>query len=106
MAKTREDKFETETFQRSSTVTTSDLDVDARMVKRSFASERPVERWDWNGPYDEILRVDQSSADLARMNDAGALLSDHNREKQIGVVEKAWVGSDRRAHAIVRFSDS
>jgi HK97 family phage major capsid protein len=76
------------------------------MVKLSFASERPVERWDWNGPYDEILRVDQSSADLARMNDAGALLSDHNREKQIGVVEKAWVGSDRRAHAIVRFSDS
>lgn len=100
----REFAFE-QTLNRSVSVVASDVDTEGRRVKLSFASEKPVERWDWNGPYDEILRMTPEAVDLGRMNDAGALLSDHNHEKQIGVVERAWVGDDKRAHAIVRFSE-
>lgn len=101
---TREFNFG-EALSRSVSMTTSDVDAEGRKVKLSFASEKPVERWDWNGPYDEILRMTPEAVDLARMNDGGALLSDHDHGKQIGVVERAWVGDDKRAHAIVRFSE-
>jgi HK97 family phage major capsid protein len=102
---TREERIAGERFERSFSIAASDIDIPKRMLKLSFASEKPVQRWDWDGPYDEVLRVDESSADLARMNDGGALLSDHNRDKQVGVVEKAWVGDDQKAHAIVRFAN-
>jgi HK97 family phage major capsid protein len=102
--KTREQRM-TEPFERAASISVSDIDQDNRRVKLTFASEQPVERWDWDGAYNEVLRMTPESVDLERMNDAGALLSDHDRTKQIGVVEKAWVGDDRRAHAIVRFSE-
>lgn len=90
---------------RESKALISDIDAENMRVKISFASEMPVERWDWGGAYDEVLRMTPESVDLTRMNDGGALLFEHQRDKQIGVVEKAWVGSDKKAHAIVRFSE-
>lgn len=51
----------------------------------SFSSEAPVERW-WGR---EILVHDADSMDLARMNDGGAWLWNHNRDVVLGVAEKA-----------------
>lgn len=104
--KTREARLAEDQWVRSFQIATADVNEKERMVKLSFASEKPVQRWSWEGPYDEILRCDEASADLARMNDGGALLSDHDRREQIGVIEKSWIGSDRKGHAIVRFSES
>ena len=44
-----------------------------------------------------------SSARLERLNAAGALLIDHDSGDQVGVVEKASIGQDRKGHATVRF---
>lgn len=50
----------------------------------SFSSEAPVERW-WGR---EILVHDADSMDLARMNDGGAWLWNHNRDVVLGVAER------------------
>lgn len=68
----------------------------------SFSSETAVERWFG----DEVLSHKDGAADLARLNDAAPLLWNHNRDEQIGVVEKAWLGADKRGYATVRFGTS
>lgn len=66
----------------------------------SFSSEEPVARWFG----DEILSHDKGAADLSRLNDGAPLLFNHDMDEYIGVVEKAWIGEDRRGYARVRFS--
>lgn len=66
----------------------------------SFSSEAPVERW-WGR---EILVHDADSMDLARMNDGGAWLWNHNRDVVLGVAEKAWLGDDRRLYVKTKWS--
>ncbi len=81
------------------------LNVDERTLELTFSSEEPVERWFGN----EVLSHDASAADLTRLNDGGPLLWGHNTRDMdalIGVVVRAWIGPDRRGHAIVRFADS
>lgn len=75
---------------------------DARTVELSFASEEPYERWFGI----EILDCQQSSVDLSRINNGGALLVDHDTSDQVGVVEKSWVDKDRKCRALVRFGTS
>lgn len=76
------------------------IDEAARTVELSFASETPVDRWFGI----EILEMTPRAADLKRLNNGGALLADHNIDAQIGSVVRAWIGDDKRAHAIVKFS--
>ena len=66
----------------------------------SFSSEAPVERW-WGK---EVLMHDEGAMDLARMNDGGAYLWNHNRDVVLGVAEKAWLGPDRRLYTTVKWS--
>ena len=66
----------------------------------SFSSEAPVERW-WGR---EVLVHDQDSMDLARMNDGGAYLWNHNRDVVLGVAERTWLGEDRRLYTQVKWS--
>jgi HK97 family phage major capsid protein len=87
-------------FHRDAQTTVSNIDPERRTVQLSFASEAPVQRYD----YTEILSMSREAADLSRLNSGGALLSDHASDRQIGVIEKAWIGDDKRGHAIVRFS--
>ncbi len=101
--KTREEQVSSEQ-RRALGLQASEVDTENKRVKISFASEKPVERWSWDGPYNEVLRMTPEAVDLNRMNDGGAVLFEHQRDKQIGVVERAWIGEDKRAHAIVRFS--
>ncbi len=78
------------------------ISEDKRTVDLSFSSESPVERWFGV----EILDHAPGSADLSRLNAGGALLMDHSTRDQVGVVESATVGSDRKGRATVRFGKS
>jgi HK97 family phage major capsid protein len=78
-----------------------DIDEAKRTLNLSFSSETPVER-----RYGlEVLDHGEDSVDLSRMNGSAALLLNHDPDKQIGVVERAWL-QDRKMYAKVRFSSS
>lgn len=58
----------------------------------SFSSEEPYERW-WGL---EILDHNTDGAvDLTRLNTIGCLLFNHNRDKVIGKINKAWIENNR-----------
>jgi phage head maturation protease len=78
------------------------LDAEARTVELAFSSEEPYARW-WG---DEILDHESQSVRLGRLNGGGAVLVNHDTDDQVGVVEKAWIGGDRKGRAVVRFGKS
>lgn len=78
-----------------------DAKEDERTVEFSFSSETPVKRWFGN----EVLSHDSQAVDLGRMQDGAPVLFNHDPDRVIGVVERAWIdGEKRRARALVRFS--
>jgi HK97 family phage major capsid protein len=90
----------TEPGQAEATPAVPGLDLAARTLQISFASEAPVERWFG----DEVLSMDASAADMSRLNDGANLLFNHDLDDVLGVVERAWLGGDGKAYAVVRFS--
>jgi len=96
-------KPKTERFTRSLETQERELKIDTerRTVELSFSSELPVNRWFGK----EILLHDANAIDLSRMTNGAAVLEDHGG-RQIGVVEKAWLGDDKRLYAELRFSKS
>lgn len=89
-------------------------DKDQRRVRVAMSSETPVIRgaWDWASDtfkrWNEVLSHEPGAADFSRI-DAGAapLMKDHamwSSDSQLGTVERAWIGEDRRGYADVRFS--
>ena len=75
--------------------------VDERSMEFPFSSEYPVARYFGN----EILSHGMESANLSRLNDGAPLLYNHDTDRMIGVVERAWVdGEKKRGYAKVRFS--
>ena len=81
-------------------VTTFD-DVDERTFEFPFSSEYPVARYFGN----EILSHGRGAADLSRLNDGAPLLFNHDPDRVIGVVERAYIDDkSRRGYARVRFS--
>jgi HK97 family phage major capsid protein/HK97 family phage prohead protease len=76
-------------------------EVEDRTYEFPFSSEFPVARYFGN----EILSHDIKAADLSRLNDGAPLLFNHNPDRVIGVVERAYIdGKKRRGYARVRFS--
>jgi HK97 family phage major capsid protein/HK97 family phage prohead protease len=74
---------------------------DERSIEFPFSSEFPVARYFGN----EVLQHDERSADLSRLNDSAPLLFNHDPNKVIGVVERAWIdGKKKRGYAKVKFS--
>ena len=73
-----------------------------RSVALSFSSEEPGERLRGF----EILDHDKGSARMERINTGAPLLWNHDPNDQIGVVDKATIGDDKRGHAVVRFGKS
>ena len=74
---------------------------DERSIEFPFSSEYPVARYFGN----EVLSHDRGAADLARLNDSAPLLFNHDPDKVIGVVERAWIdGQKKRGYVTVRFS--
>lgn len=78
------------------------LNEEKRTVELSFSSEEPVQRWFGY----EILDHKPESVDLRRINLGGPLLMDHNTRDQIGVIEEARIGADKKGRARVRFGSS
>ena len=102
MSKTHNVRPLGELVKREATFDTSSVNADKRTCELSFSSEMPVQR----GDYMEVLSHDPADVDLSRLNDAHPLLLNHDPERQIGVVEQASIGADKRGHAVVRFSKS
>jgi len=86
-------------FQRSEA--TSFRMVDERSMEFPFSSEYPVARYFGN----EVLSHEMTAANLERLNDGAPLLYNHDPDRMIGVVERAWIDGDKkRGYAKVRFS--
>lgn len=69
-----------------------------RKFELSFSSEEPVKRWFGM----EVLSHESGSVDLTRMNEVGVLLFNHNRDKVVGKVVRAWV-AEEKGYAEVAF---
>jgi HK97 family phage major capsid protein/HK97 family phage prohead protease len=88
---------------RDAAFTREAINVEARTVELAFSSEEPYDRW-WGR---EILSHARSAVRLQRLEGGRhPLLVDHSTRDQVGVVERAWIGDDRRARAVVRFGRS
>lgn len=87
-------------MERSLKIDLRELNSESRQVELSFSSEEPYERWFGR----EILSHAQGAVELSRLNDIGCLLYNHNRDKVIGRIDRAWV-KDSRAYATVTFDD-
>nr|BAR26974.1 phage major capsid protein [uncultured Mediterranean phage uvMED] len=91
--------LEGKTYKRSEN--TAFDEVEDRTYDFPFSSEQPVARYYGN----EILSHEKGAADLSRLNDGAPLLFNHNPDRVIGVVERAYIDDDkRRGYARVRFS--
>jgi HK97 family phage major capsid protein/HK97 family phage prohead protease len=77
--------------------------VEERVLEFPFSSEYPVERYFGK----EVLSHEMDAAILDRLNDGAPLLFNHDPDRVLGVVERAWVdGKKKRGYAKVRFSRS
>jgi HK97 family phage major capsid protein/HK97 family phage prohead protease len=72
-----------------------------RYAEFSFSSEEPVSRYFG----DEILSHQRGAVDLSRMNDGAPLLFNHDPDRVLGVVERAWIDG-KKGRVRVRFSNS
>ena len=69
-----------------------------RRFTLSFSSEEPYERW-WGI---EILDHNEDAVDLTRLNEIGCVLFNHDRDKVVGKVLRAWL-EDNRGMAEIEF---
>ncbi len=102
MSKKKTKNVKLKTLFRSATFDRESANREARTIELSFSSEEPYERYfGW-----EVLGHKPEECRLGRLNNGGALLCDHNTRDQVGVVEKAYIGQDRKGRAMVRFGKS
>jgi HK97 family phage major capsid protein/HK97 family phage prohead protease len=86
-------------YQRTEATTFRSLDE--RSFEFPFSSEYPVARYFGN----EVLSHEDQAPNLSRLNDGAPLLFNHDPNRVVGVVERAWVdGKKKRGYAKVRFS--
>ena len=64
----------------------------------SFSSEEPYDR----GYFIEILDHAPGAIDLTRLNSIGVLLFNHDRDKVMGKINRAWI-EDNRGYAEIEF---
>ena len=94
--------YEKNLVQRDFNLEVREVEKEDRTLEFPFSSEQPVTRYFGN----EILEHREQSADLGRLNDGAPVLWNHDPDKIIGVVEKAWIDeTKRRGYAKVRFSE-
>ena len=77
--------------------------LDDRTFEFPFSSEYPVKRYFGN----EVLSHEDGAPDFMRLNDGAPFLFNHDPDKVLGVVERAYLDDDqKRAYAKIRFSRS
>lgn len=79
-------------------LTRMDGEGNERRFTLSFSSEEPYERW-WGI---EILDHSEGAIDLTRLNEIGCVLFNHDRNKVVGKVLRAWL-EDKRGMAEIEF---
>lgn len=84
---------------RSLEIRQDDIKDEDRSVALSFSSEEPGQRMQGL----EILDHSRGAARMERINNGAPLLWNHDPDEQIGVVDMATIGDDKRGHAVVRF---
>lgn len=72
----------------------------SKTYRLSFSSEEPYKRW-WGV---EVLSHDEASVDLTRLNSIGCLLFNHDTNRVIGKITKAWI-ENNRGEAEVEFDN-
>lgn len=77
------------------------IDIDTRTATLSFSSSNEVRM----GLNNQVLRHTEDAVDFSRLNDNAPLLLNHDSDKQIGVIERAWI-EEGKGRARVRFSRS
>lgn len=75
----------------SATIRAMEGEGNERKFILSFSSEEPYERF-WGK---EILDHNPAAVDLTRLNTIGVLLFNHNRDKVIGRINRAWIENQR-----------
>ena len=73
----------------------------SRTLQFSFSSETPVDRWFGR----EVLSHAEGAMDMSRLNDGAPLLWNHDPDRVLGVIERAWIDGGR-GMVSVRFSRS
>ena len=77
--------------------------IDERTFEFPFSSEYPVSRYFGT----EVLSHDDDAPNFMRLNDGAPFLFNHNPDKVLGVVERAWHDKKKkRGYAKIRFSRS
>ena len=77
--------------------------IDERSFEFPFSSEYPVKRYFG----EEVLSHSSGAPDFMRLNDGAPFLFNHDPDKVLGVVERAYLDEDKkRAYAKIRFSRS
>lgn len=93
-------RLQSEPIHRSMTVVREGIDTTARTARLAFASDAPVDHW--LGPL--ILTTKKKNVRSERMSNGLALLDNHNRREQIGIVEDFSFDSDGIIRGTARFS--
>ena len=93
--------YEGKTLKRALSVDFRACDDEDRTLEFPFASEAPVERYYGM----EVLNMDSKSMDLTRLNDGAPLLYQHDADRIVGVVQKAYI-KDKRAYARVKLANN
>lgn len=90
--------------KRELTLPVTAINKDDRTIEVSMCTETPVSRIIDDELYYEILVCDTASVDLRRMNQKGAVLFNHDRDKLLGVCINARVDADKVVRATLKIS--
>ena len=93
--------LEGQTHRRAASLDGAAISSEDRTMEFSFSSEYPVQRYFGN----EVLSHERESVDLGRLQDGAPVLFNHDTNRPIGVVQRAWVdGEKKRGMVSVKFS--
>ena len=82
-------------------LTINEPKADSDQLEFSFSSETPVTRYFG----DEVLDHDRDAVDLSRLNGGAApLLLNHDPDRVLGIVERAWIDEKRRGMARITWA--
>ncbi|MGR2854758.1 phage major capsid protein [Erwinia sp. 1181_3] len=81
------------------------INIDNRTIEVAFATETPVSREIDEQLYYEILLCDDLSVDLSRINNKGAVLFNHDRDKLLGTVVSTSIDADKVCRAVLKISN-
>lgn len=69
-----------------------DIDEQNLEISLSCASSYPAERFDWEmGEYNERLIISPEAVNLERLNGGASVLKNHDTDKVLGKVVRAWI---------------